>query len=329
MKRKKLQIERKGFIVVVVLCMIIMLAALLTGFNYKSRFNLHAIDNFRKSEQALNCAGAGLNIAMAAIKSTDNIYTSKKLPNLLSGESAFPVGEGNCLISVTEENSKLNINLLIDQNNKPNRTKTEQLLRLIDLLNNERVGDSNIGYGLVAAIIDWTDSDDNIVCLPFVKRENLGAESNYYSSLEPPYRCKNRPLDTTEELLLVKGITPQIFNRIRDYVTVKGDGKVNINCAPKRVIESLSERMDPTLAQMIIDRREIKPFDSMTEIRDIPGMTDKIYYTLTRTATVSPTERYYCVKSQGNVGKLSHKIEALLVKNIATKNVDVVLCKEL
>ncbi len=38
-----------------------------------------------------------------------------------------------------------------------------------------------------------------------------GAESDFYSSLKPPYQCKNGPLETTEELLLVKGVTPQVM----------------------------------------------------------------------------------------------------------------------
>jgi len=321
--------QRSGFVVVVVLCMVMMLSVLLLGFNYKSRTNLNVVDGLRKSQQALNCARAGLNIAIAIIRDTNDIHTNKTLLELISGEKTFAVGDEECSVTITEENSRLNVNLLKDKDGKLDRTRIEQLLRLIDLLNREQTGHSRIGYSLVSSIIDWTDSDDQVTNLPFIQHENMGAESSYYSKLQVPYRCKNALLDTTEELLLVKGITQEVFNRICDYVTVYDDGKVNINSASRQVIECLSEKMDVVLAQMIIDRRDFKPFDSIMELRDVPGMTDGIYNTIKKTATVGSTEQYYHVISQGNVDHLSRTIVAILERNMETKNVEVVLYKEL
>jgi general secretion pathway protein K len=308
--------------------MVMMLSVLLLGFNYKSRTNLSVVDGLRKSQQALNCARAGLNIAIAIIRDTNDIHTNKTLLELISGEKTFAVGDEECSVTITEENSRLNVNLLKDKDGKLDRTRIEQLLRLIDLLNKEQTGHSRIGYSLVSSIIDWTDSDDQVTNLPFIQHENMGAESSYYSKLQVPYRCKNALLDTTEELLLVKGITQEVFNRICDYVTVYGDGKVNINSASRQVIECLSEKMDVVLAQMIIDRRDFKPFDSIMELRDVPGMTDGIYNTIKKTATVGSTEQYYHVISQGNVDHLSRTTVAILERNMETKNVEVVLYKE-
>ncbi len=326
---ERIKINRAGFVVVVVLCMVVMLGVLLLGFNYKTRSNLRAVDDFRKSSQALNCARAGLNIAIAAIRNTGNIHTNKKLRNLFSGESFFEAGDGKCSVAVTEESGKLNINLLKDKTGRLNRSRIEQLLRLIDLINQEHAGRSNIGYGLVPSIIDWTDNDDEVMYIPFIKNGNLGAESAYYGRLEPPYGCKNALFDTTEELLLVKGVTPQVYECIRDYITVYGNEKININCAPKCVIESLSEKMDPVLAQLIIDQRKIKPFENIMELQNVPGMTDDIYYTIKKTVTVSPTERHYHVSSRGNVDNLSCEIVAILKRNVKTENVEVILYKEL
>lgn len=329
MRLNRTKTKQGGFVVVVVLCTIIMLAVLLFGFNRKSRAELLAVGRTQKSAQALNCARAGLNIAIAALKSPADIDTNGRLMVLLSGEKSIAVGDGTCSITVTEESGKLNVNLLKSKTGVLNRTRIDQLLRLIDLLNRRRLDDLHIGYTLVPSIVDWTDSDELRTCLPFVKNENLGAESDYYVGLEPPYRCKNNSLDTTEELLLVKGITPQIFERIRDYVTVKGDGKVNINCASKLVLETLSENMDPALAQMLIDRRKIRPFETIAQLRDVPGMTDGVYNAIRKTATVRSTDRHYRLTSRGNVGNISCTIVALLRRNTATKSIDVIVCKEL
>ncbi|MBW7990534.1 MAG: hypothetical protein FVQ84_11030 [Planctomycetes bacterium] len=329
MRLKIAKKEHNGFVLVVVLSMVIMLGILLFGFNHKSRAGLLAADDLRKSEQARNYARAGLNIAIAAVRNTEDLQTNRKLQNLLSGENTVSIDEGNCLITVTEESGKLNINLLKDENGQMNKNVIDQLLRLIDLLNRENFGDFHISYELVPSIIDWTDSDDEVTFLPFVKHENSGAESDYYSNLTPPYRCRNNSFETTEDLLLIKGVTQQVFGCLRDFITVRGDDKININWASKHVIQSLSETMDPVLAQMIIDRRKIKPFGSVMELRKIPGMTDSIYQAIEKTVTVSPTKQYYRVTSEGTVDGFTCTIVAILGRGTKTENVDVIVYKEL
>jgi len=329
MKPKKTKTERGGFVLVVVLCMVILMSVLLLGFNYESRTNLGSVDDFRNSREALNCAKAGLNIAIAAVRDTPDIHNEKSLLDLFSGEETFAVDQGKCSIIISEESGKLNVNHLKDENGNLKRTRVDQLLRLIDLLNQNQAGHSNIGYGLVPSIIDWTDGDDEIECLTFINNDNLGAESSYYNQLKHPYKCRNKSLETTEELLLVKEITPRIFELMRDYLTVYGDGKININCAGKLVLESLSENMDPTLAQLIIDRRKFKPLESIAELRDIPGMTDSLYLAINKVTTVEPTDQYYHVTARGEAGNHNRTVTAILRRNTETKSIDVILYREL
>ncbi len=53
------------------------------------------------------------------------------------------------------------------------------------------------------AILDWLDQDD--------EPREYGAEVDSYSTMSPPYAPKNGPLETVEELLLVRGVTPQLL----------------------------------------------------------------------------------------------------------------------
>jgi general secretion pathway protein K len=329
MKPKRVKTKQNGFVLIVVLCMVILLGVLLFGFNHKSRAELLVVDDLQNSEQALNCARAGLNIAIAAVRETEDFYKNRKLRNLLSGEGTFPVGDGNCSIIVADENGKLNVNLLKDEKGKLDKTKIDQLLRLIDILNQEQHDEPIISYSLVPSIIDWIDDDNEATHLPFIKHENTGAESGYYSKLTAPYRCKNSPLEMTEELLLIKGITPEVFSRLRNYVTVRGDGRININFASKYIIQSLSKNIDPALAQMIINRRQINPFGSIAELHDVPGMTYSIYQKIANNITVSPKKQYYMVTSQGNFNGRSCTIVATLNRNKTAKNVDLIAYKEL
>jgi general secretion pathway protein K len=328
MRLREAKKARNGFVLVVVLSMVILLGVILFGFNYTSRVQLHNIGRLRKSVWAINCARAGLNIAIAIVRDTGDIHMNKMLPNLCSGGQKFDVCGRVCSLEIIEENGKLNVNMLKDKNGRLNRTAIGQLLRLIDLLNQEYTDYSYISYNLVPSIIDWTDGDDRVTHLPFVKSENSGAESAYYEKLSPPCKCKDGPLETIEELLLVRAMTPEIFERIHDYITVYGDGRININCASKRVIQCLSEKMDAALAQVIIERRKIKPFESVAELRDVAGMTDSIYNAIRQTVTVSSAEGYYSVTSLGSVDGLDYSIDATLRKNTRTKSVEVILYKE-
>ena len=85
-------------------------------------------------------------------------------------------------VRVIDQASKLNINTA---------TK-EQLMELPEML--EDIAD---------AIIDWRDNNETI--------SGAGAEAEYYETLPYPYRVRNGPFRTIRELLLVRGVTEELF----------------------------------------------------------------------------------------------------------------------
>src|SRR5262249_25629512 len=92
---------------------------------------------------------------------------------------------------VTDECGKINLNALMKLDSSG------------QILHNMLLMLPNMTEDIANSILDWLDADDE-------PRES-GAESDTYSSLTPPYRAKNGPLDSLEELLLVKGMTPQLL----------------------------------------------------------------------------------------------------------------------
>jgi hypothetical protein len=89
-------------------------------------------------------------------------------------------------------------------------------------LNNERLDETmlqaileNLGYDaddaeIVAdSILDWRDEND-------LHRQN-GAEDDYYDGLSRPYQAKDANFDAVAELLLVRGVTREMYH---------GDGEV-------------------------------------------------------------------------------------------------------
>jgi general secretion pathway protein K len=269
-----------------------------------------------------------LGIAVAAIRDANDLLDNPRFAKLRTGQETFSVGTGTCSVTITGADGCLNVNNLKSQSGQLDRRRIDQLLRLIDLINRDRAGSERISYSLVPALIDWIDQDDDITQLPFVNRDNRGAENRYYATLTPAYPCRNRPMDTIEELSWVKGVTPEAFAVLRDLLTTVGQGRININTAPRLIIECLSEQMDPVLTQVIVQRRAVKPFRHVAELKEVPGMTDNVYETIRDTITTGSDQQHYRVSTRGKVGDRICEVEALLRRNTKAGNVDIVQYRE-
>ncbi len=330
--------SKQGFALIAVLLMIAALAAIILEFNYQSRMKLHLADNFYLSTRALNAADAGIAVTMAELRQEKDISANEILSPFFSGAVQIPVGDDFCTISLVQESGKININSLDTSDSRQRRICAEQLLRLIDLLNARYGENPPISYSIVPAMIDWVDTDDDVTILSFVNGENTGAESDYYRSLEYPYPCKNAPFEDLNELLLVKGMTNEIFygrlgsdnaqikpaDGIGQFLTVYGDGKININEASLAVIRSLSERIGLTLAQNIIEQRKLHRFAGIEQLQQVPGMTPEIYKSIRESITVKPEKTYYTVTSTGILEQLEQKVTVVLRKDERTSAIDVI-----
>lgn len=110
-------------------------------------------------------------------------------------------------------------------------------------------------FELLAAWTDWTDPDDEMA--------PGGAESQYYQSLEEPYRARNGELESVEELLLIRGFD-EVFGdvNLQAAFTVHGSGRdrrVNLNLASRETMELLPG-LEGTSIERILAYREQRDF---------------------------------------------------------------------
>jgi general secretion pathway protein K len=329
MTRNSLGYRQSGFILIVVLGAVLALSGLLFGFSLMARTRLGTADGFYRTEQAAHAARAGLEIAVAVIRDTNDVAADARFARLLTGDNTFAVDDANCSITILDESGLLNVNRLTGADGQPDRRAIDQFLRLIDLVNAQEDRSERIGYGVVPCLIDWIDADDEVTHLPFIQRENRGAEDGHYETLSPPRHCRNRPLDTVDDLLWVKGVVPKSLDRLRPYLTCVGDGKININAAPKLVIQSLSEQMDGALAQMILNQRRLRPFENPAQLRDLPGMTDNVFRAMKDRIVIRPTQHFYRVTSRASLADRKSAVEAMLRRNTQAGTVDIILYREM
>ena len=101
----------------------------------------------------------------------------------------------------------------------------------------------NMTEGIAGAIVDWMDPDSDV--------RTDSAENDYYMGLSPAYRCKNGPIDSIDELLLVKGITADLLygsdlnrNGIQDANEVTGSDGFTRGWAAFLTVHSREQNYD-------------------------------------------------------------------------------------
>lgn len=97
--------------------------------------------------------------------------------------------------------------------------------------------DATTAEQVAYSVVDWIDADE------VLSHTEYGAESDYYKEADPLYTVKNKPFDSLEELLLVRGVNEEIFMKLRPYVTLfprEGSFKVNFDTAPRAVLLALA-----------------------------------------------------------------------------------------
>jgi hypothetical protein len=176
-----------------------------------------------------------LEVALATVQEIALIDEGK----LYAGEQGWsdpiayagiPIPEGwEVSIRIRDEGGKLPLN-----------TMSEELLN--KLLEETLDFDFGTARELSSTLVDWIDENDN--------RRLNGAESDEYLRNNPPYKAANRPLQSLEELSLLKvwedeffdedGNPNELFTQLSGLVSVMNTGAVNLNAAPAEVLEVLA-----------------------------------------------------------------------------------------
>lgn len=289
-----------GFALLSVLVIIAIITPLVVNQSYKTRVQITGSGYLADKIKSREIAKSGLEAAILALKKDDKDYDSY-LDEWgqfveLSGFSATFFEEGSFSGTITDEEGKLNINLL-----GPNNEKSDQLTMLFEEL--------QIDTDILAGVMDWIDDDNDA--------ELMGAEDYYYKSLKNPYNCKDGLMDNIYELRLIKGMTDEAFlgkgeaKSLADFISVYGDKSVNINTAPYEVLLSLSADITPALAREIIAYRETETIKSTLDIKEIFG--DDAYNALQ--SKIKVNSNFFSIRVRGMVRDIYTDAHAFIERN--------------
>lgn len=330
-----------GSALIVVLWVVGILAVLTWSFAFDAHIESRITIFYKNRIKAQYLARSGIEIAKMLIlrseklqKTTSRTTTDEEkrkeerwdeyARNLAEGLPVRQVkeklGDGVVIVDIVSEPSRRNINRLGDTDME----KKENLERIFDVAGVPEEKWSS----LIDVFLDWTDPDE-------VQRVE-GAESDFYLNFEDkPYRAKNAPLDTVEELLMIRGFSRPILeggllredndenglelSGMQDLLTTYGDGKVDINAATERVMKTIPG-IDDVLAGAILEEREgfidsdgkrhRTPFKSVDDLyARVPGLPPSARKWVTTGSSV------YRIVAEGRIHGISKKISCIVRKN--------------
>ncbi len=269
--------KQNGFAVIIALIAITVLSILAAAFAYSMKVETKLLANSNSNEQLLWLGRSGVEyarwilaqqttIAAEPYDSLNQIWAGgpgslADSNSVLAGISLdnVPVGEGTISLKIIDLERKANINTA-------NTVELQQALTIMGV-------DASVISVVSDSIQDWIDPDD----APRI----AGAESDYYQGLDPAYYAKNAPIDDLSELLLVKGITREMYlggastnssgatfqhklglgnapGEQPDYpfglvnlFTAVSSGKINVNTADANVLQLIPGVDESTAASII------------------------------------------------------------------------------
>lgn len=183
--------ERRGTVLIVTMGIVFILASLVLVFSRSMQVEaLRSANQVAAIQAGAAERGAEQYVMATIVEQGQDVLTASD-----DTFAAVPVGEGYFWVIKPDYNDQTQSNYgVVDEASKLNvNTAAPEMLLGLPVMTDE----------LAAAIVDWRDSDENI--------SPNGAESEYYMSLNPPYQCKNGPLETVEELLLVRDFSTDLL----------------------------------------------------------------------------------------------------------------------
>ena len=229
------QRKQRGSVLVAVLAIILVITLMVTRFMNEAVKDLEYRAIFNEPSDVRAFAYGMLEVALATVQEVALIDEGK----LYAGEQGWSDPLSYAGISIPH-GWEVSISIRDEGGKLPLNTISEELLN--KLLEEQLDFDFGTARELSSTLFDWKDEDDS-------QRLN-GAESDHYLRNNPPYRAANAPLQSLEELRLLKvwedeffdedGNPNELFLQLSGLVSVINSGAVNLNAAPAEVLELLA-----------------------------------------------------------------------------------------
>lgn len=296
--------NHRGIALLATLLAVSLMTLLVVEFSTSAALGYRAAANQADELKAYYLARSGIQIGLAILAQNSLIQSRAKYQYASLDQAwaqplaAVPVDGGTVSMWIVDEDRKLDINNLFDeQRRQPDEQYAAIVTRLL----------SNIGLSpaLVPILIDWLDPDSI--------ESDGGAEADYYLRLIPPYEPRNGQMPTIGDLRMLKGMDDLTFLRLSQYLTTMQAGSgpccVNANTVSPELLGALLPELesDSDLVKQIVDVRSIRPFTQVTDLLNLPAISAAAEH-LKRLVAVNSS--YFLITAQGDFAGARKRIYA-------------------
>ena len=223
----------RGIALVLVLWLTVLLTVIAGGFAYGMRNEALAARNTLSWAQARSLADGAVQ------RTVFELTRPKVSPEVWSPDGTVHTWDdegARIAASATDESGRIDIN-----------TAPDNVIK--GLLQTAGELDADAAARMLDVIGDWKDADD--------LRRPYGAEAPEYRAAGLPYGPANAPFETVAELQRVLGMTPALYNKLVDSLTVHTRmGGINPLYASRTVLLSLPGSTPEMVDQYIAQRRD-------------------------------------------------------------------------
>jgi len=308
----KNKLNNQGIALVTVILIIVILVAIVIELNRSSRADIYDAANLSDGIKLTYIAKSGFYAASALIANSPGNYSTLHddwaKAESLSEKSTALFTDGYFITRIEDETGKIPINKLA--NGSEYNPEIKEILTRLLRQPEFHLDDKKIDE-IIDSIKDWIDADDEVT--------GSGAENSYYASLDEPYEAKNAPIDCIEELLMVRGVTKELFYGTKEkaglaqFITADGEGLININTAPKMVLRALSDDIDSDKADSIDEyrRNEGNDLSDFNWYKKVPGMENVQF----KPGMITTRSNYFKIISTGKMKNMSRSISGVVSKS--------------
>ena len=230
---KNVLCRKEGIILIVALWSLGVLTIFSVYLGIHARQKILLISRLEKRQklQSLleSCMKKALVLLENDVRLSGEILTAEGKHIRHNNEAEFrnvSIGEDTCDIGYQNVGSLLDGNEktygLVDEESKMNINKMDTLA-LKNFLKDIFNWSHEEAQKLAGAIYDWRALGES-------QLEGFFSDE-YYENLKYPYSPKKDDFEVFDELLLVRGMNKEIYEVLLSFVTIYGDGKININTA--------------------------------------------------------------------------------------------------
>lgn len=235
------KINSRGSVAILALWVVVLLAFLAVSLGGNMRQKITVFERLQLRQEISEAAESTVKKLIADIQSSDASTNDTATGNEwyhghVGKTQSFGVGRASAEFVIQDENDKINLN-------KASPVQLASLFRLAAHLEAEKAD------FLANAVVDFRDADDFVTA----DLNGGGSEGGSYRQAGLGHVPKNRDFEFIEELLLVKGMSKDIYNFVQNYITIYGSGRVNINTCDGEALLALD--LPAKLADKIIGTR--------------------------------------------------------------------------